>query len=569
MLRFTSIVVIFVACLSDLAGAADMRAPRISRAYVDWAAAASTFGALAPLQAIHASAGGPMASSEIARLNAATAERLPGIDRSAVPVLLPFDVEAYLRDRAAGHAADDLAYFFGFGPAAFFDAGPAGYDALFRVRPAAVPGLGEIGFGGMVEVWISGSLLTYELEPAASDVSKSVPALEADFPDIRRRLVENHVRYTFVRFGVPYVVSALCFDGHARHRMMACRDADRMLEHFIKSLHVAGGTPQGTAQTVVPHPPARPAEASPTFTYYSPGRLVPGTGLRGRGGRADYTAYADIRFPVGEAPAFANTQYRKSRVTGGILHYPWRDNFCERRSFYVDQCPGGFGHQGQDIRAANCTARSAGDDRCTMHRNDVVAAHDGMIMRAPGQEAVYLMVNTSTDHIRFRYLHMRPKLLDAEGVLSGRRVAKGEVIGQIGNFSGHENGTSYHLHFDIQVPTRSGWVFVNPYMTLVAAYERLIGGRGQELMDDMVASASDTKRDAAPAGTMTLTAIRHAIFAADDIDTSRSHCGGRRHRHGCGERRAHSLRYGHRTHAAEFRHRFRHPPVTQALIGRD
>jgi len=85
----------------------------------------------------------------------------------------------------------------------------------------------------------------------------------------------------------------------------------------------------------------------------------------------------------------------------------------------------------------------------------------------------------------------------------------------------------------------------------------------------MVASASDTKRDAAPAGTMTLTAIRHAIFAADDIDTGRSHCGERRHRHGCGERRAHSLRYGHRTHAAEFRHRFRHPPVTQALIGRD
>ena len=33
------------------------------------------------------------------------------------------------------------------------------------------------------------------------------------------------------------------------------------------------------------------------------------------------------------------------------------------------------------------------------------------------------------------------------------------------------------------VPTRDGWVRVNPYMTLVASYERLIGARGTE-MDD-------------------------------------------------------------------------------------
>src|SRR5262249_52475716 len=44
-----------------------------------------------------------------------------------------------------------------------------------------------------------------------------------------------------------------------------------------------------------------------------------------------------------------------------------------------------------------------------------------------------------------------------------------------------ERATTYHLHFDLQVPTSQGWVFVNPYMTLVAAYERLIRGRGQEI----------------------------------------------------------------------------------------
>ncbi len=35
----------------------------------------------------------------------------------------------------------------------------------------------------------------------------------------------------------------------------------------------------------------------------------------------------------------------------------------------------------------------------------------------------------------------------------------------------------------MQVPTKVGWVFVNPYMTLVAAYERLIGERGTEIKD--------------------------------------------------------------------------------------
>jgi hypothetical protein len=35
----------------------------------------------------------------------------------------------------------------------------------------------------------------------------------------------------------------------------------------------------------------------------------------------------------------------------------------------------------------------------------------------------------------------------------------------------------------MQVPTKAGWVFVNPYMTLVSAYEQLIGARGTEIKD--------------------------------------------------------------------------------------
>ena len=78
---------------------------------------------------------------------------------------------------------------------------------------------------------------------------------------------------------------------------------------------------------------------------------------------------------------------------------------------------------------------------------------------------------------------MNPNQLDADGILSGKLVREGDVIGKVGNYNRTERGTTYHLHFDMQVPTKVGWVFVNPYMTLVAAYERLIGARGTEIKD--------------------------------------------------------------------------------------
>ena len=33
----------------------------------------------------------------------------------------------------------------------------------------------------------------------------------------------------------------------------------------------------------------------------------------------------------------------------------------------------------------------------------------------------------------------------------------------------------------MQVFTRDGWLWVNPYITLISAYERLIRGRGREI----------------------------------------------------------------------------------------
>ena len=65
--------------------------------------------------------------------------------------------------------------------------------------------------------------------------------------------------------------------------------------------------------------------------------------------------------------------------------------------------------------------------------------------------------------------------------MTGRTVSEGEIIGKVATWGDYENGTSYHLHFALQVFTRSGWVWVNPYASLVASYERLIGARGREI----------------------------------------------------------------------------------------
>ena len=144
-------------------------------------------------------------------------------------------------------------------------------------------------------------------------------------------------------------------------------------------------------------------------------------------------------------------------------------------------------------------AAHPGRNRCEPYQHDVVAVRDGAVLRAPSQEALYIVVNAPNERIRFRYLHMLPRQFDADGMVSGRFVREGEVIGKVGNFFKRERATTYHLHFDAQVPTKYGWVFVNPYMTLVAAYERLIQGRGQEIREDTTDDVPTGSTPAEPA----------------------------------------------------------------------
>ena len=227
------------------------------------------------------------------------------------------------------------------------------------------------------------------------------------------------MRYAFTRFGVPYVVSIQCLDSAPRPRRLACREAYPVAERFLKALRIAGGQPMRPRADIPSGIAERPSEKSLDFTYRPPGDIIANSGFRKQGGRADLTAYSQIRYPLEKAPAFVHSQSFRSRRSndkplmldesvGGNTSYPWQDSFCEARSFGVGQCPGGFGHQGEDIRPAPCPPNNGDAGRCESNRRPVVAVRDGVVIRSLKAQAATLQINTRNEHIRFRYMHMNP-----------------------------------------------------------------------------------------------------------------------------------------------------------------
>jgi hypothetical protein len=564
----------------------DMRPARVTSVEIDWDAARTAASEL-----IQSS---EPAIDSLTRLNAATGKIFANVTASGVPVLLPFDTAGFMHDAAASAGGNAGKYFSGFHAPTLFYPGPSGYDAAFEAEPTDAAGH-ELKLPRPTEVQFSASPVIYELDGPAVDQGLPVPELEHDFPGIRRVLLESRLRYTFTRFGVPYFVSILCSDGPRRVRHITCREADQVALRFIKALHVVGGTPP--AATAARPTIERPEQVSADFIYYAPGDLLPGTGMQGHNGRADTTVYGNIRFPMERAPAYINSQsfmnWGNCDLTGLIrlggrgrdeayhcrvndirllndetknYAYPWRDNFCEHRYYIVTQCPAGLGHQGEDIRPSLCKTRDADGDRCQPYQDNVVAVRDGVAFRTAGDEALYLVTNAPGEHLRFRYLHMNPHMLDLSGMVSGRTLKEGDVLGTVGDYGAREGGTSYHLHFNVQVPTRQGWLFVNPYMTLVASYERLIGGRGQAVNTGPLAAPA-TSNPAVPSGMVVGTANR------TDTSEPKSETGSeriQRERANVPEHCATRYIKGHRrrvcwTAAAQIRGRRAHAPVLRAM----
>jgi hypothetical protein len=437
----------------------------------------------------------PRAMPALVQLNAVSSQFFTGIARSSVPVLLPFDAAAYLEAQHSNAPTALARYQADFNPVDMFDAGPAGYSATFSLEPGAGDGMPSRTFTKPVEVQITGSALVYDIADPAGGKGEPVKPLAAVYPDLRKFIREGYVRYAFTRFGVAYVVSIPCLDSVAKPRRLACKEAYPVAERFLKALRVAGGQRMRPLMDVASDVIDRPAARSVDFAYRPSGDIIPNTGYRKQGGHPDIMAYAQIRFPLEKAPAFVHSQsYARRDKDDGPTAFPWRDNFCESRSFEVWQCGGGYGHQGEDIRAAECPSPADGREPCDPKQRGVVAVRDAIVIRASKDQAATLEVNTRTEHIRFRYMHMNPQAMNADGVLNGRIVAEGEKIGVISNYLDHPAGTSMHLHFDVQVFTRDGWIWVSPYVTLVSAYERLIRARGRESGTEIAGTAQPLAR---------------------------------------------------------------------------
>jgi murein DD-endopeptidase MepM/ murein hydrolase activator NlpD len=500
--------VVLACCSLSVLGTAsttadEFKTPLISAVRVDWRAAldqlryeintqpavasAFTFSAQHRFGAFD-----PRSRPAFVQLNAVTSQIFRGVARSPIPVLLPFDTAAFLDARLHGAPAGPSLsnYQADFRPVDLLDAGPAGYDAVFSLEPGAGDRIPQRMFAKPIEVQITGSILVYDINDPLGGKGEPVKALAAEYPDLRRFIREGYVRYAFTRFGVPYVVSIQCLDSTPHPQRLACREAYPVAERFLRALRVAGGVPSPPRMDLPSVVAERPAERSTNFTYRPSGDIIVNSGFRKQVGHADATVYSRIRFPLEKTPAFAHSQsFRNSRpgdkptdeLTGGNAGYPWQDNFCESRSFGVGQCANGFGHQGQDLRPGPCSRNPEGTERCDPNQQAVLAVRDGVIIRSAKQQAVTLQINSRTEHLRFRYMHMNPSVMDAAGLLNGRSVAEAERIGVVSNYLDRPNGTSRHLHFDVQVFTREGWLWVNPYVTLISAYERLIRGRGREI----------------------------------------------------------------------------------------
>ena len=308
------------------------------------------------------------APAALTRLNGVMSQQFAGLATSPVPVLLPFDVDALLRDQADGTGVGGAErYLSGFHAAKFFYPGPAGYDAAFAIRTSDIPELSDIKFAEPIEVQISGSALLYDLDTPIAAEGQPVPALEAEFPGIRRQMLEHHLRYTFVRFGVPYVVSVICFDAS----VAALQDADLPDRRSGRAALPAraargrGNAAQASARPAAAGRAARPSYRSRSATT-GPASSCPAPVFAARAAapitrsirRSASRSRTRRPMPTRRCTSAAAARRRAGRSRRGYA-YPWRDNFCERRGFPVGQCPAGIGHQGQDIRPARASRRPA------------------------------------------------------------------------------------------------------------------------------------------------------------------------------------------------------------------
>lgn len=272
------------------------------------------------------------------------------------------------------------------------------------------------------------------------------------------------------------------------------RDTSGNLVHLARcSLLPPEGTPSPTPTPTPENPttgegpttPEQPSTggvsdpAKAGFAYHPPGDLFERDTGRGREDRYVYMPKMIFPLKLGDGLfphmnsqiwGYGGGGYGGKGAAGGSENDPrnfdpmkQRDNYCEVRSWDMPMCPGGAGHQGQDIRPPSWKDNFW----------EAVAAEDGTIVNVTSNTTVQLKTDDGTDYY---YLHMHPKSIT---VKTGSKVKQGQVLGKVSRYMGGKIGTSLHLHLQvrqrIQVGTKTLQVYVPTYTSLIAALRKAKG----------------------------------------------------------------------------------------------
>jgi hypothetical protein len=477
-------------------------------------------------------------STDLLAINAIASVILPNIHRAGSPVLLPLDVNQLIYDILTTNGEftnrrKSGSYFGLAKPVAFFP-GQYGYRAYFRIMNSST-------------VLVAGSSIFYELVGvgvmpqltacrAIIDVARSGGAGAS--PEELNRSFFNYLREYAMGLGL---IAAHYF--RKREAAIPCLFAGSLIEVHI--LCDEKGDPdcqvQDLARSIIgmlsyaggsPRPKRRPATNNPMQwankpneeladhaaqagkvklpAYRLPGDLLPGSGVNGQSGSADFSIYGAILFPTDPRLSAQSVIYRSdAKCLGGInadtgancVHKgneikkakigEWRDNYYENRDDNsLLTCPAGSGHAGQDI---------IGQGNENPGTYPIRAVVDGIAFRRFPVQAAVTISDVSGSNIDYIYRHMRPSDLSEHGIPPGRpiTVARGCVLAFVDRFERVvgvksnlvDNGTYYdettpHLHFEIRVPTPSGFQNVSPYWTLVQSHKFLSTKAGSTHLTD-------------------------------------------------------------------------------------
>lgn len=223
--------------------------------------------------------------------------------------------------------------------------------------------------------------------------------------------------------------------------------------------------------------PAKYTYAEP-FSYYAPGDLAPDSGM----GTSEHKLYAPgILFPI-EAGGFANSQvYRPggsayngmatSQCDSSNYDFPWRDNFCETRTWSTPLCPGGTGHQGQDIRPPSCA--NAIHPALAVVDGSVAEVGASWFSLRSGRCACTTADVTCVAPSTYVYRHVRwssevPKPKLGQCVKRGDRLA---LVSNIQDAGPPGTYTTIHLHLEIEQSVLGrGTTVVPPFLSLIDAF---------------------------------------------------------------------------------------------------